>query len=99
MAEAVSGRGYGFGYIPPLAMAVAMGGPYLGYVPASLAYPFNLLYAPILAMTLCTWPVAFSTGKVQKFFAFALLIFGVSANVVADLRRRPATPCRPGGMC
>ena len=83
VAEAVSGRGYGFGYIPPLVTAVAMGGPYLGYVPASLAYPFNLLYAAILAMTLCAWPVAFSTGQIQKVFAFALLIFAVAANVVA----------------
>ena len=83
VAEAVSGRGYGFGYIPPLVTAVALGGPYLGYVPASLAYPFNILYAPILAMTLCAWPVAFSTGNVQKVFAFALLIFGVAANAVA----------------
>ena len=83
VAEAVSGRGHGFGYIPPLVTAVAMGGPYLGYVPASLAYPFNLLYAAILAMTLCAWTVAFSTGQIQKVFAFALLIFGVAANLVA----------------
>ena len=31
MAEAVSGRGYGFGYVPPLVAAVAIGGPYLVY--------------------------------------------------------------------
>ncbi len=83
VAEAVSGRGHGFGYVPPLVTAVAMGGPYLGYVPASLAYPFNLLYAAILAMTLCAWPVALLTGQIQRVFAFALLIFGVAANVVA----------------
>ena len=83
VAEAVSGRGYGFGYVPPLVAAVAIGGPYFGYVPASLAYPLNLLYAPILAMTLCAWPVALSTGNVQKAFAFALLLFGVAANVAA----------------
>ena len=83
LAEAVAGRGYGFGYIPPLVTAVAIGGPYLGFVPATLAYPFNLLYAGILAMTLCAWPVAFSSGKVQKAFAFALLVFGVAANAVA----------------
>ena len=83
VAEAVAGRGYGFGYIPPLITAVAMGGPYLGYVPASLAYPFNILYAPILAMPLCAWPVAFSKGKVQRAFAFALFLFGVTANAVA----------------
>ena len=83
VAEAVSGRGYGFGYIPPLVTAVAIGGPYLDYVPASLAYPFNILYASILAMALCAWTVALSTGNVQKVFAFALLIFGVAANVVA----------------
>ena len=83
VAEAVSGRGYGFGYIPLLVTAVAIGGPYLGHVPASLAYPFNILYAPIVAMVLCAWPVAFSTGQVQKLFAFALLVFGVAANVAA----------------
>ncbi len=83
VAEAVSGRGYGFGYVPPLVAAVAIAGPYLGYVPASLAYPFNVLYAPVAAMTLCAWPVALSTGQVQKLFAFALLIFGVAANAVA----------------
>ena len=37
VAEAVSGRGCGFGYIPPLVTAVAIGGPYLGYIPASPA--------------------------------------------------------------
>ncbi len=83
MAEAVAGREYGFGYIPPLVTAVALGGPYLGYVPASLEYPLNMLYGLILAMTLCAWPVAFSRGRVQREFAFALLIFGVAANAVA----------------
>ena len=83
LAEAVAGRGYGFGYIPPLVTAVALAGPYLGYVPATLAYPFNLLYAAILAMALCTWPVAFSTGQVQRVFAFAVFLFGVAANAVA----------------
>ena len=83
VAEAVAGRGYGFGYVPPLVTVVAIGGPYLGYVPASFAYPYNLLYAAILAMALCAWPVAFSKGSVQKAFAFALLVFGVAANAVA----------------
>ncbi|MCY3843620.1 MAG: ABC transporter ATP-binding protein [Acidobacteria bacterium] len=83
MAEAVAGRGYGFGYIPPLATAVALGGPYRGYVPASLEYPWNILYGLVLAMTLCAWPVAYSRGRVQREFAFALFIFGVAANAVA----------------
>ena len=83
VAEAVAGRGYGFGYVPPLVTAVAVGGPYLGYVPATLAYPLNLLYAAILAMTLCAWPVAFSRGNVQKAFALALVALAVAANLVA----------------
>ena len=83
-AEAVAGRGFGFGYMPPLVALVAAGGPYLGYVPATLAYPFNLLYAPIAAMALCAWPVAFSEGRVQSAFAIALFVFGVAANVVAN---------------
>ena len=83
LAEAVAGRGYGFGYIPPLVTAVALGGPYLGYVPATLAYPFNLLVAAVLAMALCTWPVAFSKGRMQRAFAVAVFLFGAAANAVA----------------
>lgn len=83
-AEAVAGRGFGFAYMPPLVAAVALGGPYLGYVPATLEYPFNLLYAPILAMALCAWPVALAKGRIQKVSALALLVFGVAANAAAN---------------
>ena len=83
-AEAVAGRGFGFAYMPPLVATVAIGGPYLGYVPATLEYPFNLLYAPILAMALCAWPVALAKGRIQKVSAFALLVFGVAANAAAN---------------
>lgn len=84
LAEAVAGGGFGFAYMPPLVAAVAIGGPYLGYVPATLEYPFNLLYAPILAMALCAWPVAFAKGRIQKAAALALLAFGVAANAAAN---------------
>ena len=84
MAEAVAGRGYGFAYMPPLVAAVAIGGPYLGYVPATLEYPFNLLYTPILAMALCAWPVALAKGRIQKVAALALLVFGIAANAAAN---------------
>ena len=84
MAEAVAGRGFGFAYMPPLVATVAIGGPYLGYVPATLEYPFNLLYAPILAMALCAWPVALAKGRIQKVSALALLVFGVAANAAAN---------------
>ena len=84
MAEAVAGRSFGFAYMPPLVAAVALGGPYLGYVPATLEYPFNLLYGPILAMALCAWPVALAKGRIQKVSALALLIFGVAANTAAN---------------
>ena len=84
MAEAVAGRGYGFAYMPPLVVAVAIGGPYLGYVPATLEYPFNLLYVPILGMALCAWPVALAKDRIQKTSALALLVFGVAANTAAN---------------
>ena len=84
MAEAVAGRSFGFAYMPPLVAAVALGGPYLGYVPATLEYPFNLLYAPILAMALCAWPVALAKGRIQTVSALALLVFGVAANTAAN---------------
>jgi ABC-type multidrug transport system fused ATPase/permease subunit len=83
VAEGVAGRGYGFGYMPPLVTAVAIGGPVLGYVPASLAYPLNILYAVILAMALCAWSIPFSKGRVQGAFASALFVLGLTANVVA----------------
>ena len=84
MAEAVAGRGYGFAYMPPLVVAVAIGGPYLGYVPATLEYPFNLLYVPILGMALCAWPVALAKDRIQKTSALALVVFGVAANTTAN---------------
>ena len=84
MAEAVAGRGYGFAYMPPLVVAVAIGGPYLGYLPATLEYPFNLLYVPILGMALCAWPVALAKDRIQKTSALALVVFGVAANTAAN---------------
>ncbi len=84
VAEGVAGRGYGFGYMPPLVAAVAIGGPLLGYVPASLAFPLNILYAVILAMALCACFIPFSKGRVQGAFASALFVLGLTANVVAS---------------
>ena len=49
---AETGSGYQLTYAPFLVAAIALVGPLLGVVPATMAWPMNLLYLPIVALVL-----------------------------------------------
>ncbi len=85
IAELIGGRGYSFIYMPPLVTLLAIAGPYLGWVPTDLTYPFNVLYLCIGLMVICTWPLPFLSGKIQLTSFLVLLVTTVLANMVAVL--------------
>ena len=83
MAELIGGRGYSFAYMPPLVTLLAVIGPYYGFVPTSLEYPFNLFYGLVAAVVICTWPLPHLSGRVQGVSLVVLLLCAILANMVA----------------
>ncbi len=82
VAETVSG-GYQVTYAPFLVATVALLGPFLGVVPATLAWPMNLLYPPIVVLVLSTFALAFSTGRRQMIATVGLVLSGLGTNISA----------------
>ena len=82
VAETVSG-GYQVSYSPFLVATVALLGPFLGVVPATMAWPMNLLYPPIVVLVLSTFALAFSTGRRQMIAAVGLVLSGLGTNISA----------------
>lgn len=83
MAELINGRGYSFVYMPPLVTLLAVIGPYYGFVPTSLEYPFNVFYILVGIVVLCTWPLPHLFGRVQFISLVVLLFSTILANLVA----------------
>jgi len=83
VADNVAGDGYRFDYAPFLVAAVAMLGPTLGFVPATLAWPMYLLYAPVAAMAVCMSLMAFTGATGQRWATLGILVAAIGANVVA----------------
>ena len=83
IAELIGGRGYSFWYMPPLVTLLAVIGPYSGFVPASLEYPFNVFYALVVMIVVSTWPLLFLSGRVQGTSLVVLLLSSVLANMIA----------------
>ncbi len=83
MAELIRGRGYSFAYMPPLVTLLAVIGPYYGFVPTSLEYPFNLFYGLVAAVVICTWPLPHLSGRVQVVSLVVLVVSTILANMVA----------------
>ena len=83
MAELIGGRGYSFVFMPPLVTLLAVIGPYYGLVPTSLEFPFDVLYALVAVIVLCTWPLPHLSGRVQLVSLIVLLLSVVLANLVA----------------
>ena len=79
-AELVSGDGYGFGYAPLLAVAVAVLGPLTGFVPATLEWPYWLVYIPTAAMTLAMFGMTFARGGAQMGSVAMLVLAGIGTN-------------------
>lgn len=82
MAELIGGRGYSFVYMPPLVTLLAVIGPYYGFVPTSLEYPFNLFYGLVAVTLICTWPLPHLSGRVQGISLIVLLLSTILANMV-----------------
>ena len=85
IAELIGGRGFSFVYMPPLVTLLAFSGPYYGWVPTELEYPFNFFYLFIGLMVICTWPLPFLAGRIQIASFIVLLITTLLANMVAVL--------------
>ena len=84
-AELVSGDGYGFGYAPLLAVAVAVLGPLTGFVPATLEWPYWLVYIPTAAMTLAMFGMTFARGGAQMGSVAMLVLAGIGTNAAGSM--------------
>ena len=84
VADLVSGEGYQFGYAPFLVALVAVIGPLSGWMPATFEWPMNLLYLPVMAMTIAMFLMAFLRGQGQQIGTIVLLLSGIGANVSAN---------------
>ncbi len=83
VAELVGERGYSFVYMPVLVTLLALIAPYLGFVPVSFIYPFNLLFALIAVIVFCAWVLPFFSGRLQGGSLVVLLIAVLLANLVS----------------
>ena len=84
VADLVSGEGYQFGYAPFLVALVAVIGPLSGWMPATFEWPMNLLYLPVMAMTIAMFLMAFRRGEGQQIGTIVLLLSGIGTNVSAN---------------
>ena len=84
VADLVSGGGYQFEYAPFLVALAAALGPFSGWMPATLDWPMNLLYVPVMAMTVSMFAMAFLRGRGQQFGTILLLLAGIGTNVSAN---------------
>jgi hypothetical protein len=66
-----------------LVTLLAVIGPYSGFVPASLEYPFNVFYALVVMIVVSTWPLLFLSDRVQGTSLVVLLQSSVFANMIA----------------
>ena len=83
VADLVSGQGYQFGYAPLMLAAVAAIGPISGWVPASMAWPINLLYVPVLAQVICMALMAWGSGRARTGGTVGVVVAGIGVNVAA----------------
>ena len=83
VADLVSGDGYQFTYAPFLIAAVAVAGPLSGWVPASIGWPMNLLYVPVLVLVVCMGLVAWRQGRAQTVGVVGVLLSGIGIALAA----------------
>ena len=84
VADMIGGDGYQFLYAPLLVAIVAVAGPMAGWVPATWAWPWSLLFAPVVAMVAATALMAWTRGKAQMAGTAALAIAAILANAAAN---------------
>lgn len=83
VADLVSGQGYQFTYAPFLVAIIAISAPLFG-LPATLVFPMNLLYLPVMVMLVCMAYMVFGSGRMQAIAPVGLILGGIASNVVAS---------------
>ena len=77
-AEVLASEGYSFAYAPFLVAAIALAGPMTGYVPASLEWPWFLMYIPTAAIAASMFGLAFApAGRWQAASITAVILSGI----------------------
>ena len=78
-AEVLASDGYSFAYAPFLVAAVAFAGPATGYVPATLEWPWFLMYIPAAAIAASMFGLAFApAGQWQATSIAAVILSGIA---------------------
>ncbi|MDE0443862.1 MAG: ABC transporter ATP-binding protein [Gammaproteobacteria bacterium] len=77
-AEVLASEGYSFAYAPFLVCAVAFAGPATGYVPATLEWPWFLMYIPTASIAVSMFGLAFAPpGRWQMTSIAATILSGI----------------------
>ncbi len=77
-AEVLASEGYSFAYAPLLVVAVALAGPMTGFVPATLGWPWFLMYIPTIAIAASMFGLAFAPpGRWQAASITAVILSGI----------------------
>ena len=77
-AEVLASEGYSFAYAPFLVSAVAFAGPLTGYVPATLEWPWFLMYIPTITIAVSMFGLAFAPrGRWQATSIAAVILSGI----------------------
>lgn len=83
VADMVAADGYRFDYAPFVVGVVAVGGPLLGFVPATLEFPLILLYVPAAVMVVSISLMTFGAGAARSFGTAGVVLAGIGINVIA----------------
>ena len=77
-AEVLASEGYSFAYAPFLVVAVALAGPMTGFVPATLEWPWFLMYIPTATIAASMFGLVFSPhGRWQAGSIVAVILSGI----------------------
>ena len=87
LADSIESDGYHYTYAPILATAIAIAGPLLGFVPASLSYPLPFLYTSIGLIVAAQWSLIIfeRDQRLQTALAISLAFLVFVANLLAVL--------------
>ena len=84
VADAQPDDGFRVDHGPILVIGLAGLGPLIGYVPASLAWPWILLYVPIILLSIGVTLFATSTGRLRGWALTLAIVAGIVLNLIAN---------------
>ncbi len=77
-AEVLASEGYSFAYAPFLVTGIVIAGPLTGFVPATLEWPWFLMYIPTIAIAGSMYGLAFApSGRWQVASIGAVILSGI----------------------